>query len=63
MTTDRDTGRSKGFAFFEMNSTESGEAAKERLNGKELHGQGLKVDDARPKAEFKNRTGYGDRRR
>ena len=53
LITDRDTGRSKGFAFIEMDSIESGDAAKEKLNGKELHGQALKVNDAKP------RTGFG----
>jgi len=61
LITDRDTGRSKGFAFIEMDCIESSDAAKERLNGKELHGQALKVNDAKPKNGFKNSAG-GPRR-
>ena len=61
--TDRDTGRSKGFAFVEMDSVESGDTAKERLNGKDLNGQALKVNDARPRTGFRNSAGYSGRRR
>ena len=48
---DRETGRSKGFAFVEMNSIETANAAKEKLNGHDLHGKTLKVNDAKPKVE------------
>jgi RNA recognition motif-containing protein len=58
LITDHETGRSKGFAFIDMDSIESGSAAKERLNGKELHGHPIKVDDAKPKTGFKNSAGY-----
>ena len=61
--TDRDTGRSKGFAFIEMNSLEAADTAKEKLNGHVLQGQALKVNDAKPKNEFKNSAGYGGPRR
>ena len=63
LITDRDTGRSKGFAFIEMGSIEAGDNAKEKLNGKDLHGQALKVSDAKPKAAFKNSAGYSGPRR
>ena len=46
---DRETGRSKGFAFVEMNSIEAANAAKEKLNGHELHGKALKVNEAKPR--------------
>jgi len=49
LITDRDTGRSKGFAFIEMNSKEAADAAKERFNGQDLHGRALKVNDAKPR--------------
>jgi len=51
IVTDRDTGRSRGFAFVEM--TDSGEAEKAiaALNGKELGGRALNVNEARPKTE------------
>ena len=45
--TDRDTGCSKGYAFVEMNSLEA-DAAKGRLNGQDLHGRALTVEDAKP---------------
>ena len=46
---DRDTDRSKGFAFIEMDSKESANAAKEKLNGQDLHGRALKVNEAKPR--------------
>ena len=48
---DRETGRSKGFAFVEMNSEEAANAAKEKFNGHDLHGKTLKVDEAKPRIE------------
>jgi RNA recognition motif-containing protein len=51
LITDRDSGRSKGFGFIEMNSKEEAEAAKTKLNGQELHGRALKVNDAKPRTE------------
>lgn len=60
--TDRDTGRSKGFGFIEMNSKETADAAKEKLNGQDLHGQPLKVSDAKPKNDSKNPAGYNSSR-
>jgi RNA recognition motif-containing protein len=49
--TERDTGRSKGFAFIEMNSQETANIAKEKFNGQEVHGKALKVNDAKPRGE------------
>jgi RNA recognition motif-containing protein len=48
---DRDTGRSKGFGFVEMNSDAEAQAAIAALNGKEVDGRALTVNEARPKAE------------
>ncbi len=48
---DRETGRSKGFAFVEMESSEAGKAAIESLDGKESEGRNLKVNEARPREE------------
>jgi cold-inducible RNA-binding protein len=59
---DRDTDRSKGFAFIEMDSKESANAAKEKLNGQDLHGRALKVNEAKPRNESRN-NGGGDSRR
>jgi len=46
---DRDTGRSKGFAFVEMSTEEEAAAAIDQFNGKEVAGRMLKVNEARPK--------------
>ncbi|NQY95213.1 MAG: RNA-binding protein [Campylobacteraceae bacterium] len=46
---DRETGRSKGFAFVEMDNADSGKAAIETLDGKEVEGRSLKVNEARPR--------------
>lgn len=57
---DRDTGRSKGFGFVEMNSSAEAEAAIAALNGKEHDGRALKVNEAKPKAA--SGSGGGSRR-
>jgi len=49
--TDRDTGRSRGFGFVEMASSEDGEKAIAALNGTQVGGRTLNVNEARPKAE------------
>jgi len=57
--TDRDTGRSKGFAFVEM-SSEDADKAITQLNGTEVNGRTLTVNEARPREERSgNRGGYG----
>ena len=66
MVQDRETGRSKGFGFVEMPTSGEAEAAIAALNGKELSGRALTVNEARPRTE---RTfggsggggGYGNR--
>jgi cold-inducible RNA-binding protein len=55
---DRQTGRSKGFGFIEMKSQEAAGAAKEKLNGQDLHGQGLKVNDAKPRSDSQTPAGH-----
>ena len=54
--TDRDTGRSRGFGFVELSSQEEGQAAIEQLDGQELDGRALKVNEAKPR---ENRGGGG----
>ena len=61
---DRDTGRSKGFGFVEMSSDQEARAAIAALNGKEVDGRNLTVNEARPKEEGGGRGkggggGYG----
>ena len=46
---DRDTGRSRGFAFVEMSTKEEATAAIDQFNGKELGGRALKVNEAKPR--------------
>jgi cold-inducible RNA-binding protein len=48
---DRDTGRSKGFGFVEMGSSNEATAAINALNGKEVDGRALTVNEARPKED------------
>lgn len=49
--TDRDTGRSKGFGFVEMNEDSEGEDAIRQLDGREVEGRNIKVNVARPKVD------------
>lgn len=49
IVTDRDSGRSRGFAFVEMASQEEGQAAIAQFNGKEINGHSLTVNEARPR--------------
>jgi cold-inducible RNA-binding protein len=58
---DRETGRSKGFGFVEMNSTESADAAKEKFDGQEVNGRALTVKDAKPKSETYRGSNGGSR--
>ncbi|MFV7789380.1 RNA recognition motif domain-containing protein [Aliarcobacter lanthieri] len=48
---DRETGRSKGFAFVEMAEQSAGQEAIEALNGKETEGRTLRVNEAQPREE------------
>ena len=59
--TDRDTGRSKGFGFVEMNSDQEALAAIEGINGKEHDGRTLTVNEARPREERGGGGGGGGR--
>lgn len=62
IVTDRDTGRSRGFAFVEMSDSAQATQAITALNGAELDGRALNVNEARPKAEGDRRGGGGFRR-
>jgi len=66
---DRETNRSKGFGFVEMGSDAEAQAAIQALNGQEVNGRPLTVNEARPKTEggggrggSGGRGGYGRRR-
>ncbi|MFO6419903.1 RNA recognition motif domain-containing protein [Hylemonella sp. W303a] len=57
---DRDSGRSKGFGFVEMNNADQAQAAIHGLNGMSVGGREIVVNIARPKETI---SGYGDRQR
>ena len=62
---DRDTGRSRGFAFVEMTTQEEANSAIEQFNGKEVGGRPLKVNEAKPRENRGfggNRGGFGGNR-
>jgi cold-inducible RNA-binding protein len=56
--TDRETGRPRGFAFVTMSNDAEASAAMEALNGQDLDGRALKINEARPRAQ-----GGGNRNR
>src|SRR5580692_11480999 len=60
---DRETGRSKGFAFVEMSSDQEAQAAITALDGKEIGGRVLKVNEARPREDRGGGGGGGGRDR
>ena len=62
VVTDRMTGRSKGFGFVEMPNRDQAQAAIDALNGKELDGRPIRVNESQPKPREQRRGGYGDRR-
>ena len=59
LITDRDTGRSKGFGFVQMSTDEEAEGAISALNGQELEGRALTVNEARPQAPRSGGGGGG----
>ena len=66
---DRDTGRSKGFGFVEMGNDQEAQAAIQALNGKQIDGRSLTVNEAKPRenrggggGSGGGRGGYGGRR-
>src|SRR6266699_751339 len=57
---DRETGRSRGFAFVEMSSKEEGSAAIQQFNGREVGGRALNVNEAKPREDREgSRGGFG----
>jgi len=58
VVTDRDTGQARGFAFVEMANDGEGERAIAALNGQELGGRALTINEARPR-EARGGGGYG----
>ena len=58
IVTDRETGRSRGFAFVEMANAADAEAAMSALDGRDLHGRALRVNEAHDKPR-RDRGGFG----
>ncbi len=56
---DRETGRSKGFGFVEMDSDDGAQAAVSQLDGQEFEGRSLRVSEAKPQPERESRGGGG----
>jgi RNA recognition motif-containing protein len=64
VVTDRDTGQPRGFAFVEMTNANEAQKAISQLNGVELHGRAMNVNEARPKPTGSSgRGGFGGPRR
>ncbi len=64
--TDRETGRSKGFAFVEMSAEDEAQAAIQKLNGMELAGRAMNISEAKPQEPRSGGSrgggGFGSRR-
>ena len=58
---DRESGRSKGFAFVEMSTDEEAAKAITRFNGADWDGRAMNVSEAKPQAPRENRGGFGNR--
>ena len=58
---DRDTGRSKGFGFVEMTTDQEAQTATAALNGQQVGGRALAVNEAKPRTE-RSGSGFGSRR-
>ena len=63
LITDRETGRSKGFAFIEMPNADQAKSAMDALNGSDLDSRSLTVNEARPKTDDRGGGGGGGFRR
>jgi RNA recognition motif-containing protein len=59
LVTDRDTGRSRGFAFVEMSDGAEADRAIAALNGTQLDGRSLNINEARPKPQGGGNRGFG----
>ena len=57
---DRETGRSRGFAFVEMSSSEEAQNAISQFNGKEVDGRSLNVNEAKPREDRGGNGGRGN---
>jgi cold-inducible RNA-binding protein len=62
IVTDRDSGQPRGFAFVEMTERRDAETAISQLNGSELNGRAMNVNEARPKTEGGRSGGFAGNR-
>jgi RNA recognition motif-containing protein len=62
LITDRDTGQARGFGFVEMSNNAEADRAINELNGRDLDGRALNVNEARPKSDRPS-GGFGGQRR
>jgi len=60
---DRESGRSKGFGFVEFENEDEGKAAESAMNGKDLDGRAIVVNEARPREDRPSRDFGGNNRR
>jgi len=63
IVTDRDTGQARGFGFVEMSNNAEGDQAIAGLNGRDLDGRAINVNEARPKEDRGGGGGFGGQRR
>ncbi len=61
IVTDRDSGQPRGFAFVEMTERRDAETAISQLNGADLNGRTINVNEARPKPQGGSAGGFGNR--
>jgi RNA recognition motif-containing protein len=61
IVTDRDSGQPRGFGFVEMTNDREGDQAISALNGRDLDGRQLNINEARPKTDRPSGGGYGRR--
>lgn len=62
LITDRDTGRSKGFGFVELSDDGEAQSAIDELNGKDISGRAVIVNEARPRESRDNNRSFNRRR-
>jgi RNA recognition motif-containing protein len=58
---DRETGRSRGFGFVEMETEEMAESAQGAMDGFEFDGRPIRVSEAQPKSDVQRRSDFGER--
>jgi RNA recognition motif-containing protein len=58
---DRETGRSRGFGFIEMETEDMAKTAKGAMDGAEIDGRRIRVNEAQPKNDVQRRSDFGER--